>query len=117
MLSLRRGLVLALLIAVGPARAAYAPVPETEEGKDLVFKVRASAGHDSNLFGAAEGAIATAVYTLAPGVTWNRSVTDQTFVSAAYGLTLDRFDRRPGTSCSTAMTPRCGWPTPFPRTR
>ena len=96
MSSFRRGLVLALLIAVGPVRAAYAPVAEAEEGKDLVVKVRASAGHDSNLFGAADGAIATAVYTLAPGFTWNRSVTDQTFVSAAYGLTLDRFDRRPG---------------------
>ncbi|MFM9078818.1 MAG: hypothetical protein ACKOTE_01575, partial [Opitutaceae bacterium] len=85
-----------LLFTGGVARAAYAPVPETDEGKDLIVKVRASVAHDSNLFGAASGAISTAVYTLAPGITWNRSVTEQTFFSASYGLTLDRFDRRPG---------------------
>ena len=85
-----------LLFTGGVARAAYAPVPETDEGKDLIVKMRASVAHDSNLFGAASGAISTAVYTLAPGITWNRSVTEQTFFSASYGLTLDRFDRRPG---------------------
>jgi hypothetical protein len=93
---LRRMLPFALIAAIGAARGAYAPVPETEEGKDLVVKLRASVAHDSNLFGAADGAIGTAVYTLAPGFTWNRSVTEQTFFSASYGLTLDRFDRRPG---------------------
>ncbi|MEY4088115.1 MAG: hypothetical protein RJB55_386 [Verrucomicrobiota bacterium] len=93
---LQCALAFILLIAGNAARAAYAPVPESDEGKDLIVKVRASVGHDSNLFGAATGAIETAVYTLAPGITWNRSLTEQTFFSAAYGLTLDRFDRRPG---------------------
>ena len=92
----RRCLLLLTLTAVQAARAAYAPTPEAEEGKDLIVKIRASAGHDSNLFGAAKGAIATGVYTLAPSVTLNRSLDERTFVSASYGLTLDRFDHRPG---------------------
>ncbi|MEY4378492.1 MAG: hypothetical protein RLZ85_373 [Verrucomicrobiota bacterium] len=82
--------------AANAVRAAYAPVPEAEEGKDLVVKVKASVAHDSNLFGAASGAIATGVYTVAPSVTWSRSLTERTFLAASYGLTLDRFDHRPG---------------------
>lgn len=91
-----RSLLLSACIASFPAWGAYAPVPETDEGKDLIVKVRAAVAHDSNLFGSSSGAIATAVYTVAPSVSWNRSLTERTFFAAAYGVTLDRFDRRPG---------------------
>jgi hypothetical protein len=85
-----------IVAALTQMRAAYAPVPETDEGRDLVVRVRTAIAHDSNLFGAASGAIDSAVYTVAPGVNWNRSLTEHTFLSASYALTLDRFDRRPG---------------------
>lgn len=77
-------------------RGVYAPIPEQEQGKDLVIKAKVGLAHDSNLFGAASGAVSTAVWTLAPHATYNASLTAQTFLSAAYGLTLDQFDNRPG---------------------
>ncbi len=77
-------------------RGVYAPIPEQEQGKDLVIKAKVGLAHDSNLFGAASGAVSTAVWTLAPHATYNASLTAQTFFSAAYGLTLDQFDNRPG---------------------
>jgi opacity protein-like surface antigen len=58
--------------------------------------VKGGLAHDSNLFGAATNAISSAILTLAPRATYNRSLTDQTFLSASYGLTLDQFDNRPG---------------------
>lgn len=76
--------------------AAYAPVPEQEQGKDLTFSIRAGVSHDSNLFGAPQNEVSTMVFTAAPRVIYNRSLTDQTFFSGTYGLTLDHFDDRPG---------------------
>src|SRR5262249_7101738 len=76
--------------------AAYAPVPEQEQGKDLTFSVRTSISHDSNLFGGPRNEVSTAVFTVAPSVIYNRSLTDQTFFSGSYGLTLDHFEDRPG---------------------
>lgn len=76
--------------------AAYAPIPEQEQGKDLTFSIRAGISHDSNLFGAPQNEVSTMVFTAAPRVIYNRSLTDQTFFSGSYGLTLDHFDDRPG---------------------
>lgn len=90
-------LLLGGLLAASPAWAVYAPIPEQDQGKDLVFSVRGGVSYDSNIFGAPGGAINSTVWTVAPTITYNASVTDQTFLSAAYGLTLDQFDRRPGT--------------------
>lgn len=83
-------------MAALPARAVYAPIPEQEQGKDLTFSVRAGVSYDSNLFGASHDAVGSTIWTLAPRVVYNASVTDQTFLAAAYGITLDRFDNRPG---------------------
>lgn len=83
-------------IAALPMRAVYAPIPEQEQGKDLVVSIRAGASYDSNLFGAATDEVGSAIFTLAPRVSYNASLSDQTFFSGGYGLTLDYFENRPG---------------------
>ncbi|PTY01223.1 outer membrane beta-barrel protein [Opitutus sp. ER46] len=90
-------LVAVCLVAALPVRAVYAPIPEQEQGKDLTVSVRAGLLYDSNIFGGATGAINSNVYQLAPRLTYNASLTDQTFFSAIYGLGLDYIERRPGT--------------------
>ena len=84
------------LAFVLPLRAVYAPIPDQEQGKDFTLSIRGGAAYDSNLFAAANGAVGSMIYTLAPRATYNHSLTAQTFLSAGYGLTLDRFDNRPG---------------------
>lgn len=79
-----------------PAWAVYAPIPEQEQGKDFTATVRAGLSHDSNIFGASTNAISSNVYTVAPSFKFNSSLSDQTFVSLSYALTLDHFDDRPG---------------------
>lgn len=91
-----RVLMLGGLLAALPALAVYAPIPEQEVEKDLKVSVRAGLSHDSNIFGAATQAVDSVVWTLAPRIDYTASPTAQTFVSAAYGLTLDRFEDRPG---------------------
>jgi hypothetical protein len=96
MLSTYRAIIVSALAAALPLRAVYAPIPEQDLGKDLKISVKAGLAHDSNLFGAARSEVSTAVWTLAPRVSYTTSLTDQTFLSASYGLTLDQFDQRPG---------------------
>ena len=84
------------LAAALPVQGVYAPIPEQEQGKDLTISVKAGLAHDSNLFGAATSPVSTAIWTLSPRAVYNTSLTDQTFLAASYGLTLDQFDNRPG---------------------
>lgn len=98
------------MLAALPVRAVYAPVPEQEQGKDLTITVRAGISYDTNLFGAPPsgslplapgqpphvGPIESFVWTVAPRVAYNASLTDQTFFSGGYGLTLDHMENRPG---------------------
>jgi hypothetical protein len=77
------------------AWAVYAPVPEQDQGKALSYRLSASAYYDSNLFGAAVGAIDTWVFNFTPAISFNGSVTDQTFVSAGYALGIDHMPDRP----------------------
>lgn len=86
----------ALALAALPARAVYAPIPEPEQGKALTFSTRAGVSYDSNIFGAATDAIGSTIWELAPKVAYNASVTDQTFMTLSYELTLDYFNNRPG---------------------
>jgi hypothetical protein len=86
----------AALAAAVPARAVYAPIPDQELGKDLVFTFALGVSHDSNIFGAATNAISSAIVEFAPKVAYNASVTDQTFLSFSGQLTVDQFDNRPG---------------------
>ncbi|MEX2044907.1 MAG: outer membrane beta-barrel protein [Opitutus sp.] len=84
------------LLASGSLRAVYAPIPEQEQGEDMAFSMRAGISHDSNLFGAATNETSSVIFTIAPRVVYNASLTAQTFFSGAYGLTLDYFEGRPG---------------------
>ena len=96
MINFPRALIIGGLMASLPVRAVYAPVPEPQAGKDLTISLRSGVAHDSNVFGAATGAIDSLVWTLAPRILYSASVTNQTFFSASYGPTLDYFDQRPG---------------------
>jgi predicted porin len=78
------------------ALAVYAPIPEQEQGKALSFRLGASVYHDSNIFGSATGAIGSMIYNISPAVLFNSSVSEQTFVSASYELSLDHYTDRPG---------------------
>ena len=89
-------LLILTVLTVLPAYAVYAPIPEQEQGKALSFRLGASVYHDSNIFGAAAGAVSSMVYSVNPGVTFNSSLTQQTFLSLIYDLTLDHFVDRPG---------------------
>jgi predicted porin len=91
-----RALIIAGLMATLPLRAVYAPIPEQEQGKDLIVSVKAGASYDSNIFGAATDERESLIWTIAPQARYNVSLTAQTFFAASYGLTLDRFDQRPG---------------------
>lgn len=87
--------VLAALNA-SAAFAVYAPIPRVEQGKDFSASVRVGISHDSNIFGAATGAINSQVVSVEPTLRFHRSVADQTFFSASYRLTHDSFSDRPG---------------------
>jgi predicted porin len=91
-----RAWVIGGLLATTPVWAVYAPIPEQDQGKDLTVSVRGGLSYDSNLFGAAKGEIDSMIWELAPKAAYNASVTDQTFISASYSLTLSEFSDRPG---------------------
>ena len=91
-----RVLMIGGLLTALRLQAVYAPIPEREQGKDLAVSVRTSVSCDTNLFGAATDEVDSMIYSLLPRVIYNRSLTDQTFFSASYGLTLDYFENRPG---------------------
>jgi hypothetical protein len=97
---------LALLSACAPlaALAVYAPIPESDQGKALAYRLGASVYYDSNIFGAATNEVDSLVYNISPSVSFNSSVTDQTFVSAGYELSYDYIQDRPGKKSLTSHT-------------
>lgn len=84
-----------LSLVASAARAVYAPVPEQEQGKSLVFTLKSGLSYDTNIFAAASKNVESSVFQMSPKVAYNASVTDQTFLSLSYQLTLDHFDNRP----------------------
>lgn len=78
------------------AWAVYAPVPEQDQGKALTFRLGASVYYDSNIFGAPTGKVDSMVYNASPEVSFNGSLTDQTFLSLGYLLSIDQMVDRPG---------------------
>ncbi|MBI2516689.1 MAG: outer membrane beta-barrel protein [Opitutae bacterium] len=94
--------VLTLATLTTAAMAVYAPIPEQEQGKALSFRLGASVSHDSNIFGAATNEIDSMVYNVSPSIVFNSSVSDQTFVSASYELSLDHMVDRPGSKDLTS---------------
>lgn len=95
-MNLARVLLVIGLVSLQPLRAVYAPIPDQQQGKDWSVSLNASVSHDSNIFGAQSNAISSTVYSAAPKITYNGSLTDQTFVSGTYALTVDHFTERPG---------------------
>jgi predicted porin len=79
-----------------PVFAVYAPIPEQEQGKAWSASLRGGVSYDSNIFGAPNNEIHSWVYSVAPRLKYNQSVTNQLFVSAGYELDMDYFDNRPG---------------------
>ena len=91
-----RVLLAGLLVAASSAWAAYAPVPEQDQGKTFTFSVKSGLSYDTNIFGGATGQIGSSIFQLVPKAAYNASLTDQTFLMLLYELTLDRYDNRPG---------------------
>ena len=103
----RRGVLLSLvplLVAPAAALAVYAPIPEQDQGKALLVRLGASVYHDSNIFGSATGEVDSMVYSVAPGISYNGSLSDQTFLSAGYDLAYDHVADRPGKQNLTSHT-------------
>lgn len=88
---------LPLLVALtaGSLGAVYAPIPEAELGKALVVRLGGGVFHDSNIFGSPSNERDSMVYRFAPDISYNASVTDQTFLSASYNLIWDYVEDRP----------------------
>lgn len=95
-MKLTRFFPLLSLLASPAAWAVYAPIPEQEQGKQFTVSAYAGITHDDNIFGAPTSEISSEIYTFAPELKLNSSLTDQTFLSASYKLTLDHFTDRPG---------------------
>ncbi|MBA4136686.1 MAG: hypothetical protein C0518_05155 [Opitutus sp.] len=93
--SLRFVALVALSLPIA-ARAVYAPIPEQEQGKALIYRLGGSVYHDSNIFGAATGEIDSMVYSATGSISYNGSVNDQTFATASYDVTFDHIADRPG---------------------
>lgn len=95
---MKKLLRLALGCTLAPAAvfAVYAPIPDQDQGKAWAYVIGASAYHDSNIFGSATGEIDSMVYNLSASISYNGSLSDQTFVSAGYELSFDHVADRPG---------------------
>lgn len=89
-------LLAATLGLASTARAVYAPIPEVEQGKSFTASVKGGVTYDTNIFGSGSGPIDSFVYNLAPKLAYNANLTDQTFASMSYGLSLDHYTDRPG---------------------
>jgi len=79
-----------------PAWAVYAPIPIQQQGKDLSFSLESGISYNSNIFDTATDPIGSIVFEVAPDLTFNSSLSNQTFFSAGFRPTLDYFENRPG---------------------
>ncbi|MCF3649126.1 hypothetical protein [Synoicihabitans lomoniglobus] len=87
-------LILAALLSTSLS-AVYAPIPEEDLGQAFIVRLGGGVYHDSNIFGGATGEISSMVYRLAPSLSFNSSLTDQTFLTAGYHLSYDHVEDRP----------------------
>lgn len=84
-----------LTLSSVPVWAVYAPIPEEELGQAFTVRIGGGVYHDSNIFGGATGEISSMVYRLSPSVSYNSSVSPQTFMSASYDFNYDNVVDRP----------------------
>jgi hypothetical protein len=78
------------------ARAVYAPIPDQEQGKDLSLSLMSGISYNTNIFGASTDPVGSFDFMVSPKISFDSSLTDQTFFSAFFQPTLDYFDNRPG---------------------
>lgn len=86
------------------AWAVYAPIPEQEQGKALTYHVGASVYYDDNIFGAPTAKVDSFVYKVSGGLSYNGSLSDQTFLSLGYDVNNDYVEDRPGNQNLTSHT-------------
>lgn len=85
-----------LLAAASPLLGVYAPIPDIEKGLPLIIDLEGGVIYDSNIFGLDSDEQDSFVYTVAPRVRLNSSLTPQSFLTAAYRLESLYFSDRPG---------------------
>jgi hypothetical protein len=78
------------------ARAVYAPIPDQQQGRDISVSLEGGITYNNNIFGAASDAISSLVFEVSPKVSFNSSLSEQTFFSADFHPVLDYFENRPG---------------------
>ena len=84
------------LVSSIPAWAVYAPIPESEQGKELSYALRAGMTYDTNIFGSATLPTTSLIFEVAPKITANISVTKEMFFSGSYEAVVDQYKNRPG---------------------
>ncbi len=89
-------LLFTVVMAPTVGLAVYAPIPDQEQGKALTYRLGATVSHDSNIFGSPAGAMDSMVYGINGEISYNSSVSDQTFFSASYEVSHDHVVDRPG---------------------
>jgi hypothetical protein len=77
-------------------RAVYAPIPVQQQGRDVTISLETGVTYNTNIFGAATDPISSLVYEVSPDITFNSSLSEQSFLTASFHPTLDYFDNRPG---------------------
>lgn len=88
--------LLGVVAMMQPLWAVYAPIPEQEQGEKFSVLVHAGITQDSNIFGSGSSEIESVVYSFSPTLSVNTSLTDQTFFTGSYTLSVDHFTDRPG---------------------
>jgi hypothetical protein len=79
------------------ARAVYAPIPDQQQGQAVSVSIETGISYNTNIFGASSGAIGSTIFEVSPKLSFNSSLTDETFFSADLQPTADYFENRPGT--------------------
>jgi Putative beta-barrel porin 2 len=77
-------------------RAVYAPIPVQQQGQDVTISLETGITYNTNIFGAATDPVSSLVYEVSPDITFNSSLSNQSFLTASFHPTLDYFDNRPG---------------------
>jgi len=84
------------VMVASSVHAVYAPVPEQDQGKNLLLSLKSGFSYDTNIFGSAVRNVESSVFHFSPKADYNASLNAQTFVSLSYQLSIDHFDNRPG---------------------
>ncbi len=73
----------------------YAPIPVQEQGKAIILNLESGFHFDNNVLGSPDNEIDSSVFTVSPGIKYNASIEEQTFLEASYGLNALFYSDRP----------------------